>query len=254
MPDYPEAFVPPDGIAPSPRRVRGLLGGAVVFDTRQALYVWEFPPYPQYYVPLGDVDRGLMVEEVGTKRTRRGTATSWGLRVGELTRPGAVQVYGDDAPERLRQTARFDWQALDAWFEEDERVYVHPRNPYSRVDAVRANRTVRVELDGTVLAEAPSTVMVFETGLPPRYYLDRTALRPEHLVPSGTVTSCPYKGTTSDYWSVRLGDVVHPDLAWSYAFPTRELQPIAGLVAFYNEKVDHFLDGHAVERPVSPFS
>ena len=113
---------------------------------------------------------------------------------------------------------------------------------------------MRVELDGVVLAEAPTTVMVFETGLPPRYYLDRTALHLEHLVPSDTVTACPYKGTTSQYWSVRLGQAVHPDLAWSYAFPTLPLLPIAGLVAFYNEKVDHFVDGKLMVRPVTPFS
>lgn len=245
---YPVAFVPPDGVAPAPRRVRGLLGAAWVFDTERALYVWEFPPYPQYYVPLEDVDTGLLLDEGRTKSTRRGTAAFWGLHVGDIRRPGAVQVYGDDAPEPIRQRVRFDWESLDAWFEEDDQVYVHPRNPYARVDAVRSSRSLRVELDGVVLADAKSSVIVFETGLPPRYYVDRTALRPEHLEPSDTVTSCPYKGTTSAYWSVRLDGVVHADLAWSYAFPTRQLLPIAGLVAFYNEKVDLFLDGRPLER------
>jgi uncharacterized protein (DUF427 family) len=97
-------------------------------------------------------------------------------------------------------------------------------------------------------------VIVFETGLPPRYYLDPTALRREHLEPSDTVTSCPYKGDTSQYWSVRVGDAVHADLAWSYAFPTGPLLPVAGLVAFYNEKVDVFVDGVRQERPQTPFS
>ena len=154
----------------------------------------------------------------------------------------------------LRHTARFRWEALDAWFEEDEQVYVHPRNPYSRVDAVRANRSVRVELDGVVLAEAGSAVIVYETGLPPRYYLDRTALRLAHLEPSEKVTSCPYKGDTSGYWSARVGEALHHDLAWSYSYPTRQLLPIAGLVAFYNEKVDLFVDGRRLDRPVTPFS
>jgi uncharacterized protein (DUF427 family) len=148
---------------------------------------------------------------------------------------------------------RFDWAALDAWFEEDEQVFVHPRNPYVRVDALRSTRPMRVELDGVVLAESPAPVMVFETGLPTRYYLDPTELDFDHLIPSGTVTSCPYKGTTSGYWSVRAGDTVQPDLAWAYAFPTRQLQPIAGLVAFYNEKVDLFLGGQRLERPQTHF-
>jgi uncharacterized protein (DUF427 family) len=254
MTAYPDVLVPPGGVAPVPRRVRGLLGGVWVFDTETALYVWEWPPYPQYYIPLADVDAALLADEGRTEETARGTAAIRGLRVGETTRPGAVRVFGEDAPQALRRTARFDWAALDAWFEEDEQVYVHPRNPYARVDAVRATRSVRVELDGVVLAEAGSAVIVYETGLPPRYYLDRTALRLEHLVPSDTVTSCPYKGDTSQYWSVRVGGTLHEDLAWSYAYPTRQLLPVAGLVAFYNEKVDLVVDGRRLDRPVTPFS
>jgi uncharacterized protein (DUF427 family) len=253
MTAYPESLVPPGGVAPVPRRLRGLLGASWVFDTERALYVWEFPPYPQYYIPLADIDAALLVDEQRGEHTSRGTAARWGLRVGETARPGAVLVHGADAPEQLRATARFDWTALDAWFEEDEQVYVHPRNPYARVDAVRSSRTVRVELNGVVLAEAASSVVVFETGLPPRYYLDRTVLHREHLEPSGRVTACPYKGETSQYWSARLGEVVHPDLAWSYSFPTGQLLPIAGLIAFYNEKVDLFLDGKQQPRPRTPF-
>ena len=96
--------------------------------------------------------------------------------------------------------------------------------------------------------------MVFETGLPTRYYLNRTEVQFEFLVPSDTVTSCPYKGQTSDYWSVRLGSTEVTDLAWSYDFPTRQLLPIAGLVAFYNEKVDISVDGQPLERPTTHFS
>jgi uncharacterized protein (DUF427 family) len=96
--------------------------------------------------------------------------------------------------------------------------------------------------------------MVFETGLPTRYYLNRTDVRFEHLVPSGTVTSCPYKGTTSAYWSVQVNGTLHADLTWAYDFPTRQLLPIAGLVAFYNEKVDTFLDGELLDRPHTHFS
>ncbi len=154
----------------------------------------------------------------------------------------------------LAGTVRFDWEALDAWYEEDERVFVHPRSPYVRVDALRSTRTVRVELDGIMLGESSSPVLVFETGLPTRYYLNRPDVNFSHLVPSDTVTSCPYKGTTSGYWSVRTGGTVHPDLAWSYDFPTRQLLPITGLIAFYNEKIDTFLDGQQLDRPVTHFS
>ena len=130
-------------------------------------------------------------------------------------------------------------------------------SPYTRVDALRSNRPVRVELDGVVLADADSAVMVFETGLPTRYYLSRTDVDFAHLIPTDTVTACPYKGTTSGYWSVRAAGneqgTVHADLAWSYDFPTRQLLPIAGMIAFYNEKVDTILDGQRLDRPQTHF-
>ena len=165
-----------------------------------------------------------------------------------------MRVFGADALAGLDGMARIDWAALDAWFEEDEQVFVHPRSPYTRVDAIRSSRTVKVELDDVVLAETSSPVMVFETGLPTRYYLPRPDVQWQHLVPTDTETACPYKGTTSGYWSVRIGETVHDDLVWAYDFPTRDLLPIAGLVAFYNEKVDITLDGVRLERPDTHFS
>ena len=254
MNDYPASIVPVNHVEPVPRRIRAYLGAEKVLDTTRALYVWEWPHYPQYYVPLDDVGRDLLVSEGHTQKTGRGPAELLELRVGEVRRPRAARVIADSAIEGLKDTVRFEWGALDAWFEEDEQVYVHPRNPYVRVDALRSNRPVRVELDGVVLAESASPVMVFETGLPTRYYVNRTDVRFEHLIPSDTVTSCPYKGTTSGYWSVRAGGTVHKDLAWAYDFPTRQLLPIAGLVAFYNEMVDTFLDGERLDRPRTHFS
>ncbi len=118
---------------------------------------------------------------------------------------------------------------------------------------LRSTRHVRIELDGTVLAESASPVMVFETGLPTRYYLNRTDVNFDNLRPSDTVTSCPYKGKTTGYWNVSIGDTTHPDLAWAYDFPTRQLLPIAGLLAFYNEKVDITLEGEPLPRPTTHF-
>lgn len=254
MHGYPQLITPVDHIEPVPRRIRAVLGERVVLDTLRALYVWEWGPYPQYYIPLADVDPETLVDEEATERRRRGTARLHGLRVGDLHRPGAVRVYGEDALPGLPGTARFDWDALDAWFEEDERVYVHPRNPYARVDALRSTRRVRIELEGVVLAETSSPVMLFETGLPPRHYINRTEVDLERLVPTETITACPYKGTTSDYWSVRIGETLHPDLAWSYAFPTLPLAQIAGMVAFFDERVDVIVDGELMLRPTTPFS
>ncbi len=254
MRDYPAMIVPVNHVEPVPRRIRAYLAGEKVLDTTRALYVWEWPHYPQWHIPVADVRGDLLTPEGHTQRTGRGVAELHGLKVGEAHRPRAVRVIAESGIEGLTGTARFDWNALDAWFEEDEQVFVHPRSPYTRVDALRSNRPVRVELDGVVLAESASPVMVFETGLPTRYYISRTDVRFEHLIPADTVTACPYKGMTSGYWSVRAGGDVHKDLAWAYDFPTRQLLPITGMVAFYNEKVDIFLDGQPLERPQTHFS
>jgi uncharacterized protein (DUF427 family) len=253
VPGYPQMIVPVDHVEPAPRRVRAMLGGETVFDTTRALYVWEWPNYPWYYVPLADVDGDLLVDEEHPQKRSTGTARRHGLRVGEISRPKSARVHTEDSRQGLAGTVRFEWDALDAWFEEDEQVFVHPRNPYTRVDALRSTRGVRVELDGVLLAESAATVMVFETGLPTRCYFDRSAVDFRYLEPTETVTSCPYKGRTSRYWSVLTGGEAHADLAWSYDFPTRQLLPIAGLVAFYDEKVDVFVDGEQLPRPRTHF-
>jgi uncharacterized protein (DUF427 family) len=226
----------PKDIERAPRRVRGMLAGHIVFDTTNALYVWDVPYFPQYYIPVGDVDPEVFEDEDHVQELKRGAARSHRLKVGDVERANSARLFTEGDVAGM---VRFDWKALDAWFEEDEEIFVHPRDPYTRVDALRSTRQVRVELDGVVLAESDSPVLVFETGLPTRYYLNRTDVHFDKLTPSDTVTACPYKGTTSGYWSVSD----HPDIAWAYDFTTREVLPIAGLVAFYNEKVDIFVDG-----------
>jgi uncharacterized protein (DUF427 family) len=254
MADYPKSIAEVNHVEPVPRRVRGILGGITVFDTTHALYVWEWPNYPQYYIPRDDIRADVLVDEGKSHPSRRGPVASYGLAAGGVARERAGRLHTGEVVPELEGTFHFDWAALDSWYEEDEEVFVHPRNPYTRVDALRSTRRVRVELDGTVLAESNSPVLVFETGLPTRYYLNRTEVNFDALVPSDTVTRCPYKGTTSGYWSVRTGETIVPDLAWAYDFPTAQLLPIAGLIAFYNEKVDIVLDGTRLERPKTHFS
>ncbi|WP_225849333.1 DUF427 domain-containing protein [Streptomyces sp. HPF1205] len=248
-PDYPAAIVPAGHVEPVPRRIRAFAGGRPVLDTRRARYVWEWPPYPQYSIPLEDLDGAELEDEGHEEKRAPGTARRHSLRVGDEVRAGAAWVWGEDAADGLAGTVRFEWGALDAWFEEDEQVFVHPRNPYTRVDALRSGSPVRVEVDDVVLADAPSCVKVFETGLPTRYYLDRVHLDLSRLTPSDTVTACPYKGNTSGYWSARTARGTRKDIAWAYDFPTRQLLPIAGLVAFYNERVDLYVDGERLPRP-----
>jgi uncharacterized protein (DUF427 family) len=254
MKDYPDMITPVNHVEPVPRRVRAFISGVPILDTVRASYVWEVPYYPQYYIPVADVRPGVLVPEGDTESTDRGEIEWHGLHVDLVTRPRAARLLTRAVVDRLDHTVRFEWAAADDWFEEDERVFVHPRNPYVRVDALRSTRRVRVELAGLPLADSSSPVLVFETGLPTRYYLNPTDVDFTHLEPSATVTECPYKGRTGRYWSARVGERTHPDVAWAYDFPTRQLLPIAGLVAFYNERVDMFLDGHPLERPRTLFS
>ena len=188
--------------APCPRRLRARVGGAWVLDTTAASYVWEHPFYPQYAVPAVGLPAALI------ERSRR---------------------LPDDAGLDDHLVLPFD--AADDWFEEDEPVHGHPRSPYVRVDALRSSRRVTVRLpgtDGRLVAATSAPVAVFETGLPPRWYLDPTAVDRSLLFPSDTSTLCPYKGRATDWWSA---DGL-PDVAWSYGAPTSAVAAIAGLVAF----------------------
>jgi uncharacterized protein (DUF427 family) len=241
-------------VEPALKRVRVMLGGVVVADTTDAVYVWENPSYPQYYVPLGDVAPGVL-KETGTTSwsPSRGTARHYSVHGGDKVAEDAAWCYADSPIETLRERVRFDWGAMDAWFEEDEEVFVHPRSPYTRVDVLRASRAVRIEVDGQVVAETTHPSFLFETGLPRRTYVPKLDVRMELLEPTDSVTMCPYKGTAR-YWSVRAGGNVHTDLAWSYDAPFRESAPIAGLVAFFDEKVDVFVDDELQPRPKTVFS
>ena len=253
MSDYPGPLAETNHVEPVPRRVRAVLAGETIVDTTNARYVWEWPGFPQYYIPLADVQIDALVDEGVSDETPRGDVGRFGLRVGDQHRPQAAWVLHAAKVQGLDDTVRFEWSAFDAWFEEDEQVFVHPRSPYTRIDVLRSTRRLRIESKGVVLAETASPVMLFETGLPTRYYVNRTDVDFSHLIPSETVTQCPYKGITSGYWSADVGGSVHPDVAWTYDYPLREVLPIAGLIAFYNEKVDLFLDDEKVERPHTHF-
>jgi uncharacterized protein (DUF427 family) len=232
------------------KRVRVYLGGEVVADTVRPQLVWEVPYYPTYYFPLADVRANRLQPDGGVQHSpSRGDGRTFTVSAGGTTAPRAALRYADSPIEQLRDLVRFEWSAMDAWFEEDEQVFTHPRDPYTRVDVLTSSRHVRVEVDGVTVAESASPRLLFETGLPVRYYLPKPHVRMDLLTPTDSVTHCPYKGQ-AEYWSVRG----HEDLAWSYRAPFPESQKIAGLVAFYNEKVDIYVDGVLQERPVTKFS
>src|SRR5215470_243429 len=248
--DYPQMAAERGRIEPAPRRVRGYFGNTLVFDTTRARYVWETPYYPQYYIPISDVRMKHLLDENHPQRLQFGPSRLHSLTTGRGNRTAAARVYDTDGDGPVAGYVRFEWDALD-WFEEDEQVIGHPRNPYVRVDALRSHR--HVEIDGVALAETHDPVLLFETGLPTRYYIDRTDVSFEHLDASNTQSICPYKGITSRYWSARVGDTLHADIAWTYEYPMSQVTSIAGLIAFYNEKLDIFLDGQKLPRPPTHF-
>lgn len=237
----------------SPKRVRAYLGGQLVADTTGALLVWESPHYPTYYLPGADVRAKLVPTGATAHSPSRGDAELLDVVSGSATAAGGALRYPGSPIAELRDAVRLDFAAMDEWLEEDEPIYVHPRDPYKRVDILASSRHVRVELDGVTLAESRAPHILFETGLPPRYYLPLPDLRRELLRPSSTQTHCPYKGTAG-YFSVEVGGAVHEDLVWIYRQPLAESQKVAGLACFYSEKVDIFLDGELQDRPRTPFS
>jgi uncharacterized protein (DUF427 family) len=238
---------------PSAKRVRAYLGGEPVADTIHPVLVWEVPYYPTYYFPVGDVRTDLLEPDGGVAHSpSRGDGQTFTISAGGKRAPAAAVRYADSPIPELRDLIRLEWGAMDAWFEEDEQVYTHPRDPYTRVDILPSSRHVRIEIDGVTLAESSTPRLLFETGLPVRYYLPKTQVRLDLLRHTDTETHCPYKGQ-AEYWSVDTGDAVHEDIAWSYPTPLPESEGVAGLIAFYDEKVDVYVDGVRQERPRTKF-
>jgi uncharacterized protein (DUF427 family) len=225
--------------------VRAYLGGELVADTTTPALVWENPRHPAYYIPQDDVQAQLVPTQRVEHSPSRGDAVHFDVVVEGTTAPAAAWSYPNSPVEALRGLVRFAWDAMDAWFEEDEPVYTHPRDPYIRVDALASSRHVRIDMDGATVADSRRPTIVYETSLPPRYYLPLTDVRLDLLRPSSTRTRCPYKGT-AEYYSVEVNGRLYEDLAWTYRTPLPESVKVAGLICFYDEKVDVYIDG---ERP-----
>jgi uncharacterized protein (DUF427 family) len=240
-------------VEPGLKRVRAYLNGELVADTRKPFLVWEKPYYPTYYLPASDVRATLIPAGETEHSPSRGNGEVLHVKVATATAERAALRYPDSPFEELRDLVRLDWDAMSEWLEEDEPVYTHPRDPYHRVDILASSRHVRIEVDGVTVAETRQPRILFETGLPARHYMPLTDVRMDLLRQSATVTHCPYKGAAG-YWSVDAGHGVHEDLVWIYRMPLPESQKIAGLVCFYDEKVDVYLDGELQERPKTPFS
>jgi uncharacterized protein (DUF427 family) len=240
----------------SPRRVRVMFGGETVADSRRVKLLHESGHLPVYYFPKEDVRMELLEESDHTTRCPfKGEASYWSVKVGDRVSENAVWGYPEprDSAPPIAGYVAFYWNRMDHWFEEDEEVYVHPRDPYHRVDVLESSRRVKVSVGGEVVAETERPRVMFETGLPPRYYIPPEDVREEVLLMSETTTRCPYKGVAS-YWSVEAGGERVEDLVWYYPDPIPEATKIKGLLAFFDEKVDLEVDGERQERPKTQWS
>jgi uncharacterized protein (DUF427 family) len=255
---------------PTPKRVRATLDGEAVVDSTRAVLLWEPNRIvPAYAVPADDI----AAELVPASPSEEAAAAPEALGTRRVLSPGHFRTHTTEGEEltvrsatREREAAAFrlsdadlegyvelDFDAFE-WLEEDEPIVSHPRDPFHRIDVRRSSRSVVVEHEGTVLAESTRPLLLFETNLPMRSYLPREDVRLDRLRPSDTGTSCAYKGTTSSYWAVERPDGGMVDVAWSYEHPLPDMREIAGLIAFFDERVDVVLDGVRRERPSTPWS
>jgi uncharacterized protein (DUF427 family) len=250
-PDYRILF------EPSPRRVRVAFNGATIADSTKAHLLFETRHLPVYYFPREDVRMELLTPTAHqTFCPYKGKASYSTIRVGERISENAVWGYPDpyDEVAAIRDFVAFYWDRVDHWYEEDEEIFVHPRDPYKRVDVVASSRPVKIILGGETIAETHRARFLFETRQPTRYYIPPEDVRMDLLVPSETTTACPYKGRAR-YWSARIGDLLYPDIVWSYPEPIPECPKIKGLLCFFNEQVDAILvDGREVKRPLTKWS
>jgi len=234
----------------SPRRVRVQFNGEFVADSTNARLLFETKHLPVYYFPRADLRLDLLTPtDHHTFCPYKGKASYWTITVGNRVAENALWGYPDPYDEVPAY-----WDRVDHWYEEDEEIFVHPRDPYKRVDVVASTRPVRVIVGGETVAETRRAQFLFETRLPTRYYIPPEDVRMDLLVPSEKTTRCPYKGTAR-YWSARIGDQVFPDIVWSYPEPIAECPKIKGHLCFFNEQVDRVLvDGKEMPRPLTPWS
>jgi uncharacterized protein (DUF427 family) len=235
---------------PSPKWVRVYFGGKYIADSKKTLLVREKGHILSYYFPRQDVcmdlleKSGFQPELPGLGQATYYTVTAGGKQASNAA--WSVEKTVAQADE-IKGYVAFKWNQMDAWFEEDEQVFVHPRDPFVRIDTVQSSRHLRVVIDGETVAETHRPVLLFETGLPVRYYIPKVDVRMELLQPSNTHTGCPYKGEAS-YYSVKVGDHVSEDIIWYYPDPHLEVSKIQNMLAFYNEKVDLYVDGKKEEK------
>ncbi len=241
---------------PSPRWVRVYFNRQLIADSKEMMLLRESSHLPLYYFPQKDVRMDcLQPSDRTTRSDHKGEGVFWHVGIGDKIANNAAFTFRNPPGNglKLEDYVAFEWNKMDAWFEEDEEVFVYARDPYKRVDVLQSSRHIRVMIDDVALADTKRPWLLFETGLPTRYYMPKQDARMDFLEPSDAVTRCPYKGDANLY-SIKIDDKLHEGLAWIYRYPTLECARIQGLVGFLNEKLDIYEDGKRLPRPKTIWS
>jgi uncharacterized protein (DUF427 family) len=255
----PSFKLPPAYVEPTARWIRVKFGGAVIADSKRALLLAQYGPgpfpgnLPTYYFPQDDVHMEALAPSA--EQGRRAAVSYQTVRIGERVAERGAWIVQSPPPEfaSLQHMVSFHWERMDGWYEEEEEIFVHARDPHKRVDVLASSRHVRVSIAGVTIAETRRPYLLFETPLPARYYIPREDVRADLLTPTDHTSRCPYKGI-AQYWSVTAGGRTYENIVWSYPDPIVENPKIKGLLCFFNEQVDLLVDGVLQPRPLTPWS
>ena len=249
--NFDSAHVLPEHVMylePVPKRIRGTLSGETIVDTRRGTMLHETGEFIVWYLPLEDVRADVLEpSDRHDSDPYKGAATYYHLRVGNRFEADAAWSFPSmDATGGLSLAGlvAFDFDRLDGWFEEDEEIFGHPRDPYHRFDCRRTSEHVEIRLGGVIIAETRRAIKLFETSIPPRYYVPLDDVKAGTLSPSETRTFCPYKGEAA-YYDTRAGDTVLQDGAWTLPNPLGEAVAVGNHVSFWGNGTEVIADGHA---------
>ena len=242
----------------SPKWVRTMFGGETIADSTGVMILRRANRLPVYCFPKEDVRMDLMEQTQHISEfPPQGTATYWNIKVGNKIAENAAWNFLNpkDVWQSLKDYLIFEWGKMDSWYEEDEEVFVHLRDPYHRVDILKSTRKIRIVVGEQTVAETDRPLLLFETGFPTRYYIPKEDVHMNFLKPSDLKTRCPYKGIASSYWSIKVGDKILENCVWSIHDPLPAAYKIKDYLCFFNEKVDAiYVNNELVPKPKTPWS
>ena len=252
-PSFSQGFLWED----SRRRVRVVFADITIADSKHVMLLHEFGRLPVFYFPMQDARMDLMeATEHHTFSPLKGEAAYWTIRIGDRVAEHAAWSYPNPLPAgpQLQGYLALYWEQMDAWYEEEQQVFAHARDPYKRVDVLPSSRHVRIVLGGLTIVDTRRPQLVLETGMPIRYYIPEQDVQMERLEPTETTTRCAYKGKAT-YWSATIGERVFKNIVWSYREPLAACSPIANFLCFFNERVDAiYVDDELIPAPKTQWS